>query len=165
MTIRKRSKSRPKTARRWLMIWWAQDQPYTAIYENKDAAEGGAAFRNAVLIEICKDAGILAVDWYFRDEAGRPMPFIWHRYENVPKKWKAKYVILWWADGNGETGEAKLPNHTVVYDPTVAYLLAAKFAGVVVEIMLKPVVKVGEVLDYRLWNRDGIPMRGSWRGT
>jgi len=53
--------------------------PYAAVFENRVAAEAAANVRNALLVRI-KGSGVKVeevLDWYRRDEEGRPMPAEW----------------------------------------------------------------------------------------
>src|SRR2546430_3964261 len=53
--------------------------PYAAIFENQVAAEAAANVRNALMVTISgRDAKVDTIlDWYRRDESGRPMPAEW----------------------------------------------------------------------------------------
>jgi hypothetical protein len=53
--------------------------PYAALFTNRVAAEAAANVRNALLVSI-KGHGTdveEVLDWYRRDEEGRPMPAEW----------------------------------------------------------------------------------------
>src|SRR5881392_1645648 len=70
---------RPRISRRktyYLVLWWMSQTPYAAIFENEVAAEAAANVRNALLVTISgRDAKVDQIlDWYRRDESGRPMP-------------------------------------------------------------------------------------------
>src|SRR2546430_16912924 len=63
----------------YLVLWWMSQTPYAAIFENQVAAEAAANVRNALLVTISgRDAKVDQIlDWYRRDESGRPMPAEW----------------------------------------------------------------------------------------
>src|SRR2546425_13352528 len=64
---------------RFLVVWWMSKNPYAAVFENRVAAEAAANVRNAILVTF-KGANAeveTVVDWYRRDEEGRPMPAEW----------------------------------------------------------------------------------------
>ena len=64
---------------RFLVVWWMSKIPYAAVFENRVAAEAAANVRNAILVTF-KGANAeveTVVDWYRRDEEGRPMPAEW----------------------------------------------------------------------------------------
>ena len=70
---------RPRSSNRktyYLVLWWMSQTPYAAIFENEVAAEAAANVRNALMVTISgRDAKVdLILDWYRRDESGRPMP-------------------------------------------------------------------------------------------
>jgi len=63
----------------FLVIWWMSKNPYAAVFENRIAAEAAANVRNAILVTF-KGNGTdveAVVDWFRRDEEGRPMPAEW----------------------------------------------------------------------------------------
>src|SRR5207247_9303383 len=63
----------------FLVIWWMSKNPYAAVFENRVAAEAAANVRNAILVTF-KGANAeveTVVDWFRRDEEGRPMPAEW----------------------------------------------------------------------------------------
>ncbi len=63
----------------FLVIWWMSKNPYAAVFENRIAAEAAANVRNAILVAF-KGNGTeveAVVDWFRRDEEGRPMPAEW----------------------------------------------------------------------------------------
>ena len=70
---------RPAEETRFLVIWWMSKSPYAAVFENRLAAEAAANVRNAILVTIRGSRTKVAevVDWYRRDEEGRPMPAEW----------------------------------------------------------------------------------------
>ncbi len=63
----------------FLVIWWMSKNPYAAVFENRIAAEAAANVRNAILVTFQgKGTEVQAVvDWFRRDEEGRPMPAEW----------------------------------------------------------------------------------------
>lgn len=74
---------------KFLVIWWMSKSPYAAVFANRVAAEAAANVRNALLITIKgKNPEVeQVVDWYRRDERGRPMPAEWRElmgHLNVP---------------------------------------------------------------------------------
>lgn len=157
-TPQKRSKSKPKS--RYLIAWFygTPDIPFVMAIDNKESAEPAANIRNAVMIEIRQDAGIRAFDWYFRDDVGRPMPFNWHKYQDAPRGWKVKYLVLWWEGG----GSVKFPQAIVTYDSTSAHALAVKYSGLLFEIF-KRELRIGETLDYRFYRTEGQAEQMEWR--
>src|SRR2546430_14600351 len=73
---------RPRISHRktyYLVLWWMSQTPYAAIFENEVAAEAAANVRNALMVTISgRDAKVDTIlDWYRRDESGRPMPAEW----------------------------------------------------------------------------------------
>jgi hypothetical protein len=63
----------------YLVLWWMSQTPYAAIFENEVAAEAAANVRNALMVTISgRDAKVDTIlDWYRRDDSGRPMPAEW----------------------------------------------------------------------------------------
>jgi len=63
----------------FLVIWWMSKNPYAAVFENRIAAEAAANVRNAILVTFNgKGTDVeTVVDWFRRDEEGRPMPAEW----------------------------------------------------------------------------------------
>lgn len=63
----------------FLVIWWMSKNPYAAVFENRIAAEAAANVRNAILVTFKGDRTDVeaVVDWFRRDEEGRPMPAEW----------------------------------------------------------------------------------------
>src|SRR2546428_12985167 len=85
---------------RFLVVWWMSKNPYAAVFENRVAAEAAANVRNAILVAF-KGANAeveTVVDWFRRDEEGRPMPAEWREV----------------------TGEGRLPWGTRSADPAHA---------------------------------------------
>jgi hypothetical protein len=73
----------PKERRRssdtkFLVIWWMSKTPYAAVFTNRIAAEAAANVRNALLVTFYGETKVEGVvDWYRRDDEGRPMPAEW----------------------------------------------------------------------------------------
>ena len=63
----------------FLVIWWMSKNPYAAVFENRIAAEAAANVRNAILVTFKGNGSDVeaVVDWFRRDEEGRPMPAEW----------------------------------------------------------------------------------------
>jgi len=63
----------------YLVLWWMSQTPYAAIFENEVAAEAAANVRNALMVTISgRDAKVDSIlDWYRRDDSGRPIPAEW----------------------------------------------------------------------------------------
>ncbi len=63
----------------YLVLWWMSHCPYAAVFENRIAAEAAANVRNALIITVSgRDLKFEeVVDWYRRDDEGRPMPAEW----------------------------------------------------------------------------------------
>ena len=63
----------------FLVIWWMSKNPYAAVFENRIAAEAAANVRNAILVAFRGNGTEVeaVVDWFRRDEEGRPMPAEW----------------------------------------------------------------------------------------
>jgi hypothetical protein len=73
---------RPRISSRktyYLVLWWMSQTPYAAIFENEVAAEAAANVRNALMVTISgQEAKVEKVlDWYRRDDLGKPMPAEW----------------------------------------------------------------------------------------
>jgi len=88
-----KSDRRPSGKTVFLVIWWMSKTPYAAVFENRIAAEAAANVRNAILVTIkgpgTKVEGV--VDWYRRDDEGRPMPAEWRELlGQVRSPWHAK---------------------------------------------------------------------------
>lgn len=86
----------PSAEKRFLVIWWMSKTPYAAVFTNRIAAEAAANVRNAILVTIqgAHSSVEEVVDWYRRDEEGRPMPAEWRELmgqHHVP--WRAKPII------------------------------------------------------------------------
>src|SRR6059036_3807672 len=83
----------------YLVLWWMSQTPYAAIFENQVAAEAAANVRNALLVTISgRDIKVDQVlDWYRRDDSGRPMPAEWRDLVgqiHVPWLAKPKLALL-----------------------------------------------------------------------
>lgn len=77
----------------YLVLWWMgggndcptcghkrdPPAPYAAAFDNEAAAEAAANVRNALLVKVSgRDIRVEdVVDWYRRDDSGRPMPAEW----------------------------------------------------------------------------------------
>src|SRR2546426_11372588 len=64
---------------RYLVLWWQAQVPYAAVFDDEVAAHAAANVRNALVVEI-SGAGVkfeAVVDYFRRDDAGRPMPAEW----------------------------------------------------------------------------------------
>ena len=64
--------------------------PYAAVFENRVAAEAAANVRNALLVTIKGERTKVeeVLDWYRRDEEGKPMPAEWREllgHHHVPR--------------------------------------------------------------------------------
>ncbi len=62
---------------RYLVLWWTSGTPYAALFESELAAEAASRARNAVMVTFAGAAVEEVVDWYRRDDDGRPMPAEW----------------------------------------------------------------------------------------
>ena|ERR1700704_847579 len=80
----------------YLVIWWMSKSPYAAVFTNRVAAEAAANVRNAILVAIKGPATKVeeVVDWYRRDEEGRPMPAEWRELMGqIHAQWHAKPFV------------------------------------------------------------------------
>src|SRR5256714_8648831 len=87
--LERRSSNGPK----YLVIGWMSKSPYAAVFTNRVAAEAAANVRNAILVAIKGPATKVeeVVDWYRRDEEGRPMPAEWRELMGqIHVQWHAK---------------------------------------------------------------------------
>lgn len=67
--------------------------PYAAVFENRIAAEAAANVRNAILVTFEGRGAKVAtvVDWFRRDDEGRPMPAEWRELMGqIRLPWHAK---------------------------------------------------------------------------
>ena len=75
----KKGRDRARKEIRYLVLWWQAQAPYAALFDDEIAAHAAASVRNALVVEI--SGGDLKfekiVDYYRRDDAGRPMPAEW----------------------------------------------------------------------------------------
>src|SRR2546427_5432512 len=64
---------------RYLVLWWQAQVPYAAAFDDEIAAHAAASVRNALVVEISGKSVAFdkVVDYYRRDDAGRPMPAEW----------------------------------------------------------------------------------------
>src|SRR5205814_2902720 len=77
----------------FLIIWWMSKNPYAAVFSNRVAAEAAANVRNAILVTMKGPRTMVegVVDWYRRDEEGRPMPAEWRELMGqVQSPWRAR---------------------------------------------------------------------------
>ena len=84
---------RSSNGTKYLVIWWMSKSPYAAVFTNRVAAEAAANVRNAILVAIKGPATKVeeVVDWYRRDEEGRPMPAEWRELMGqIHVPWHAK---------------------------------------------------------------------------
>lgn len=91
---------RPSGDTKFLVIWWMSKSPYAAVFTNRVAAEAAANVRNAILVVIkgAQSKVEEVVDWYRRDEEGRPMPAEWRELMGqLHTPWRAKPIAQ--ADG------------------------------------------------------------------
>jgi len=75
----KKRRGAPRAQVRYLVLWWQAQVPYAAVFDDEVAAHAAANVRNALLVEI-SGPGVkfeAVVDYYRRDDAGRPMPAEW----------------------------------------------------------------------------------------
>lgn len=86
----------PSNTGTYLVIWWMSKTPYAAVFTNRIAAEAAANVRNALLVTFSDGPRKVeeVVDWYRRDEEGRPMPAEWRELMgHVHSPWHTKPVI------------------------------------------------------------------------
>ena len=85
-TRTRQSLKREATA--YVVLWWLDQTPYVARFEDDVEAEAAARVRNATVVEV-RGRGIevpRVMDYYRRDEDGRPMPAKWKDLEADSKK-------------------------------------------------------------------------------
>ena len=58
----------------FLILWWMAQVPYAALMENRVAAEAAANVRNGIMVVIVGGKVTEVLDWYRRNDEGRPMP-------------------------------------------------------------------------------------------
>lgn len=65
--------------RSFLLLWWFNQVPYVARFQDEMEAEMAAKVRNAVIIEVRGEKAevVRVVDYYRRDEEGNPIPATW----------------------------------------------------------------------------------------
>ena len=87
---------RRSTKTTFLVIWWMSKTPYAAVFTNRVAAEAAANVRNAILVTIKGPRSTVeeVVDWYRRNEEGRPMPAEWRELlGQLHASWQAKPIV------------------------------------------------------------------------
>lgn len=90
----------------FLVIWWMSKTPYAAVFENRIAAEAAANVRNALLVTISGARTHVegVVDWYRRDDEGRPMPAEWRELMGqIRAPWRMKPMLLIGSTPNDST--------------------------------------------------------------
>jgi hypothetical protein len=100
--MRVKAERRRSSSTVYLVIWWMSKSPYAAVFTNRIAAEAAANVRNAILVAIKGNATQVeqVVDWYRRDDEGRPMPAEWRELMGqLHVQWRVKPVVR--ADGIG----------------------------------------------------------------
>src|SRR2546422_8957045 len=75
----KKRRAPARSAIRYLVLWWQAQVPYAAAFDDEIAAHAAASVRNAIVIEISGTALKFekVVDYYRRDDTGRPIPAEW----------------------------------------------------------------------------------------
>ena len=75
----KKRRAPARSAIRYLVLWWQAQVPYAAAFDDEIAAHAAASVRNAIVVEISGTELTFekVVDYYRRDDAGRPMPAEW----------------------------------------------------------------------------------------
>jgi hypothetical protein len=94
--MKTKDEPQPSTAATYLVIWWMSKAPYAAMFTNRVAAEAAANVRNALLVTISGGSTKVeeVVDWYRRDDAGRPMPAEWRELMgHVHSPWHARTAV------------------------------------------------------------------------
>jgi hypothetical protein len=73
------------------VLWWLDQTPYVALFRDELEAEAAARVRNATVIELRgEDIDVSrVVDYYRRDEAGRPIPAKWKDFGKTRKPRRA----------------------------------------------------------------------------
>jgi len=62
---------------RYLILWWMSQTPYAAVLENRVAAEAAADVRNAIMVVITGGKVTEVLDWYRRNDEGKPLSADW----------------------------------------------------------------------------------------
>jgi len=98
----------------FLVIWWMSKNPYAAVFENRIAAEAAANVRNAILVTFNGSGTDVqaVVDWFRRDEEGRPMPAEW-------RELMGQVRAPWFSKAHSEASEIE-PAPTTASDPVEA---------------------------------------------
>jgi hypothetical protein len=88
--------------------------PYAALFTNRVAAEAAANVRNALLISIKGEGTDVqdVLDWYRRDEEGRPMPAEW-------RELMGQIRAPWFSKAHSEASEIETAS-TAASDPVEA---------------------------------------------
>src|SRR5207245_11041148 len=91
----------------FLVIWWMSKNPYAAVFENRIAAEAAANVRNAILVTFAgKGTEVEAVvDWFRRDDEGRPMPAEW-------RELMGQIRAAWRSQGHPDESESETTTST-----------------------------------------------------
>ena len=59
--------------KQYMIVWWTNQVPMYATFDDEIQAAAAASVRNALLVEV--DGKVINVlDYYRRDDAGNPMP-------------------------------------------------------------------------------------------
>lgn len=63
---------------RYVILWWVDQTPYGALFDDELQADSAARVRNAIYIELPdgKDLPVI-LDYYRRDSEGKPLPIRW----------------------------------------------------------------------------------------
>lgn len=72
----------------YLVFWWLDQTPYVARFEDEEEADRAARIRNSLVVEVRgRDLTVPQVlDYYRRDEEGRPMPAKWKNLMQTPPR-------------------------------------------------------------------------------
>ncbi len=65
--------------RLFLVFWWLDQTPFVARFQDEEEADRAARVRNSLVVELRgRDLQVpRVVDYYRRDEGGRPLPAKW----------------------------------------------------------------------------------------
>jgi hypothetical protein len=86
MILLKSTKASVSQMPKYTVIWWQNQTPFAARFTNKISAEAAAHVRNGLMIRGEVEE---VLDWYRRDEEGRPMPAQWLPQAAKPMGWAA----------------------------------------------------------------------------